>query len=326
MTRPATTARSRRALLVGPKNPRGLYYRAGTEALKRLGAACHLDLLNRWSEEDGPLDLLLGTSPGSFIRAARAIESTCAERIFLAFAHGGFLAGGERAQAKHRRAYELASSVICQTSAQARIVRQEYPQLSTLKICPLILPCDLRADLTPQEQALAQRALWLDSEHPIYLVIIDWEDTHQIETALSLSRLHPDWQFILFGDNPKARRRALSFQRELPLENVRAMSELRIELVGSLLCASQALIILDSNLACPFLLEDAIASHLPIASVRLPLLAGLLDPAKDYLEIPQEASRIARALTDNELSRAAESALAHMAQLQRDFDPTHYLG
>lgn len=325
MARATATPRSRSALLAGPKNPGGLYYRAATEALKRLAEASHLEISTDWTNRETPVDLILGTSSGSFTKAIHAVGEAVPQRILFAFSHGGFLARSERILAKHRRAYELATRIICQTPTQAGIIRQEWPTLTNIRVSPLIVARDLRAEVTESERTLATRALWLDPERPIYPVAIDWEEPQQIEVALALSRLRPNCQFILFGNNPKAHRNALNFQTELPLENVRAQGELRVELVAPLCWVSRALIVLDTNLSHPFFLEDAIASHLPIISVKLSLLAELMGPGRDYLQVSSEADRIAQALESPELDEVSQTALKHLDQLHETFDPAHYL-
>ena len=313
------TARSR-AVLTRPKNPDGLFYRPGIEQVQRLAELLDIPLVSNKKKHSG-INLILGCSQGSFLKEIKGQEKPVPSILF-AFSHSGFIDRSKDSfSLSKKKPYPSASKVICQTQAQKDSILKDLPELDNVFVEPLIIPRDLKSETSEAEKGMTLKALGLSKSKPTYLLIGDYSAKDEIKVALDLARIMPFAQFIFIGTDPKAKRSVNKLDERNALPNLRFLQELRVEFIPSISWDISGVVVLDNLLCFPFFLQDCIWSEIPVISVHLDLLQGLLDPEIDYIRVELSPLSIYNAIKESKFQEILESSKKHLEELKKEFDP-----
>ncbi len=302
-----------RVLIARAKNPKGLFYRPGPALAERLVAELNLELVR--SPDDDP-HLILGTSPGSFIKAYRDVpDRSRVKKILIAFGQKSFIdptAKGYRL--RHAHCYDLADRIIVWNQTQKDILISFGVAEKKISILPLYLPNTSDDSASSLDDQLVFKSLLLSPDRPTYLIVLDPTNREQRSAARSIVRMMPFSQFISAGDFPLSKPQRTTIDEKENLSNLRIMPELREEMVSSLLKKVKAVICLDEYAVDAPLFNDFIARKIPFLSVELRFFKDTYIPNNDFIPVSLNTIKTYETIKNISTSTIPEKAFKRLKE------------
>lgn len=272
-----------KALLIFQKNPDGLVYRPGEEALKRLLKESNLDITMDKDDLDS-CQYVITTSP----HRLRKIKGDIKDQKVIVFAlldskGDTFVSREDEPELRSLKNYNKANLVLAQTQAEKDFLEKEGVT-APIKVFPLVRPLDIKGETPALEKPAILRHFGFDSTKPIYVLFGLYQDHDCMKEVEGLARIVPNYQFLFFALKPKSEKTPVRYTNKAKINNLVYSEEIRPEFYRSAILSSKAIVIMDSWLTDPSLIIDAIYAKKPVISLRLPLLDGLLAAGKAYKE------------------------------------------
>ncbi len=303
-------ANKTRALLLFQKNPDGLVYRPGEEALKRLLEESDLNITMDKDDLDS-CQYVITTSP----HRLRKIKGDIKGQKVIAFAlldskGDTFVSREEEPELRSLKNYDKADLVLSQTHAEKEYLEKEGV-IAPIAIFPLIRPLDIKGKTPALERPVVLRHFGFDSAKPLYVLFGLYQDHDCMKEVEGLARIVPNSQFLFFALKPKSEKTPIHYSNKAKINNLVYSEEIRPEFYRSAILNAKAIVIMDPWLGDPSLLIDAAYSKKPIISVHLPLLEGLLVPGKAYREYKPGVINLYEELKDVETGKYKEPDSAY---------------